>query len=173
MACVMNASKSWGTAQNVLTKVAEVRPKLVVPYAGRNSPFCCMRARRGFGGSHARTGAIHRAPLAADVIAANFEQIAGLVRDDPSVITRDHAVDALGSYAATGEAAGRAAYPVLVDALTLWDGKQAARALTGLGKVAITVPDLRDEILISAQTFTTHGKGVVAKAAKAVVTALE
>lgn len=159
-----------GDCAEVLTKVAELRPDLAAPYAGQLAPLLSYRKAR------ARWEAVHALSLVAalrpDVIKANFERLVDLLHHDNSVIVRDYATNTIGNYARTSVEAARAAYPVLVDTLTLWKGKQAARALKGLGSVASAAPDLEGEIMGIAQQYTTHGRSVVQKAAKALVKAL-
>jgi hypothetical protein len=159
-----------GDCAEVLTKVAEQRPDLVAPYVEGLAALLSHKKTR------ARWEAVHALSLVAalrpDAIKANFERLTNLLHHDNSVIVRDYATDTFGAYAQTSAEAARAAYPVLVDMLTLWDGKHAARALRGLGSVAKAAPDLEGEIMGIAQQYTRHGRGVVQKAAKALVKVL-
>lgn len=54
-----------------------------------------------------------------------------MTQNDASVIRRDYAVDALANYAATNQGAAESTYPLLKEALTVWNGKQAGHALRG------------------------------------------
>ena len=159
-----------GDCAEVMTKVAEQRPELVSPYAEKLAQLLGHKKTR------AHWEAVHAlalvAVLAPNVIEQHFGQVADLIRHDSSVIVRDYSVDMIGSYAETRAEAARAAYPLLLEALTLRDGKQAAHALNGLGKVAKAAPELEGEIMGIAQEYTSHGRSVVQKAAKALVKAL-
>ena len=62
--------------------------------------------------------------------------------------------------------AAHSVYPLLVEALTLWGGKQAARALNGLGRAAASAPDLRDEVRRLGELYVNSQRGVVRKAAR-------
>jgi len=69
-----------------------------------------------------------------------LKQLRQKIQSDPSVIVRDHAIKALGNYAKTGRPAAQAAYPILIEALTVWKGKHAALALQGLANVMTALP---------------------------------
>ncbi|MGH2524022.1 MAG: hypothetical protein ACRDH2_16065, partial [Anaerolineales bacterium] len=95
---------------------------------------------------------------------------------DRSIIVRDYAVQAVGNYAGTGKAAAEKAYPVLKEALTLWEGKQAGHALRGLANVASAAPRLGGELRAIGHAhahFAGAGRGVVRKAAKQLMKATE
>jgi hypothetical protein len=160
-----------GDCAEVLTKVAETRPELVTPHVEKLARLLDSKKTR------VRWEAMHAmalvSPLLPDIIAQYFDRLTDILRTDSSTIVRDYSVDAIGNYARSGADAARAAYPVLSETLKLWDGKHAARALNGLGHVAQSAPDLRDEIMVIAQEYATHGRGVVQKAAKALVKQLE
>jgi hypothetical protein len=159
-----------GDCAEVFTKVAEQRPELTAPYAENLAQLLTHKKTR------ARWEAIHAlalvAPLSPDVIRAHFDRIREMIHTDPSTIARDYSVDAMGSYAQTSSDAAHAAYPVLLEALTLWDGKHTARALNGLANVARAAPDLEGEIMGIAQQYVTHGRAVVQKAARSLVKSL-
>ena len=84
---------------------------------------------------------------------------------------RDYAVDAVGNYAATSEAAARAACPVLVAALPLWNEKQAAHVLEGLVHVISAAPGLAGGLRPLGERYRDDGRARVRKAAKALVKA--
>jgi hypothetical protein len=160
-----------GDCLEVLTKVAEARPELVAPFVGQIVPFLSHRTTR------VRWEAAHAlalvAALAPEIITPLLPQLRQLIHHDGSRIMRDYLVEALGRYAQVGAGMAEAAYPLLVEALTLWDGKQTSRALDGMRHVAAQAPALRPEIIGHAAAYLTDGRGTVQKAAKAILKLLD
>jgi hypothetical protein len=153
-----------GDCAEVLTKVAETDPAWVSPYAPQLAALLAHKNTR------ARWEAAHALALVtnlvAPMIAAILPQLNDLIHHDKSVIVRDCAVDIVANYAATGPQAAVQAYPILVEALTTWEGKQAGHALTGLGNVARTTPRFNDALAQYAQVCLADRRGVVRQAAK-------
>jgi hypothetical protein len=160
-----------GDSAEVFTKVAEQRPELVAPYADALSPLLQHKKTR------VRWEVTHAlalvATLAPQTIQAHLPRLQDMIRNDGSIIVRDYAVDAVGNYAAVGKKEAQEAYPILKEALQLWDGKQAGHALNGLIHVARQVPALRDDLRAIGQTHLTHGRAAIQKAAKALIKTLE
>jgi hypothetical protein len=160
-----------GDCAEVFTEVAKAEPGLVVPYAEALSALLTHRHTR------VRWEAMHALALVAagapEVITSLLSRLRDIIRRDSSVIVRDYAVDALGNYAKTSKEAAEAAHPVLVEALTLWSGKQAARALSGLANVVSAIPSLSDELRVVAAEYENNGCGVVRKAAKVLIRATQ
>jgi hypothetical protein len=160
-----------GDCAEVFTKVAEVNPALVVPYADALSVLLVHKNTRvRWEATHALALIARNAPATLSTLVPILVHI---LREDDSVITRDHAVDALSNYAVTGSHAAECVYPYLLEALTLWDGKQAGHALHGLSQAALLLPGRHAELL-SIGTKSSHSdRPVVAKAAKGLLKALE
>lgn len=158
-----------GDCAEVMTMVAESQPGLVAPHAK------ALASLLGSKNTRVRWEAMHALALVASlqpkVIAGLLPRLTEIIKTDVSVIVRDHAVDAVGSYAKTGRKAAQAARPILTLALTGWDGKQAAHALAGLANVACTDPGSTEELREVGRQFENHRRGVVRKAAKALVKA--
>jgi hypothetical protein len=153
-----------GDCAEVLTEVAKVHPDWVTPHAEALSALLTHKtARVRWEAMHALALVAHLVPA---VMAGLLQRLAEIIRHDPSVIVRDHAVDALGNYARKGEEAALATYPLLVEALTLWDGKQAAHALEGLAKVGSAVTGLGDELWSIGIRYHDDRRARVRKAAK-------
>jgi hypothetical protein len=153
-----------GDCAEVLTEVAKVHPDWVTPHAETLSALLTHKtARVRWEAMHALALVAHLVPA---VMAGLLQRLAEIIRHDPSVIVRDHAVDALGSYARKGEEAALAAYPLLVEALTLWDGKQAAHALEGLANVGAVSPKLGDELWSIGIRYHDDRRARIRKAAK-------
>lgn len=129
-----------GDCAEVMTKVAQVGPELVAPFAEALARNLDHRKAR------ARWESMHALALVAslrpDVVAANLGEIARALRGDRSVIVRDHATTALGGFALTSKEAVDLAFPLLVEMLYLWEGKQAHHALRGLGLCLERPPEL-------------------------------
>ena len=155
-----------GDCAEVLTMVAQERPAWVALYAPALSAL--------LGHKHTRTRweATHALALVADlapapaVIAPLLPQLAETLRKDKSVIVRDYTVAMLGRYGRTSADAARAALPLLQEALTLWDGKQAGRALNALAEVAQRLPSQAAEMRAIGQQYSSHPRSSVSKAAK-------
>jgi hypothetical protein len=160
-----------GDCAEVLTKVAEERPEWVAPYAGQLAGLLAHEKAR------VRWEAMHALALVAvlvpEVIGGMIHRLALIIRTDRSVIVRDSAVDAVGSYAGISMETAEAAYPILKEALTLWEGKQAARVLRGMCRVAAHLPGQAGELRRLAEEHLDHPRGVVRKAARALVLAAE
>jgi hypothetical protein len=160
-----------GDCAEVMTQVAEQQPTLVAPYAkGLLALLAHKTTRVRWEAMHALALVAAHAPKVMRTALPRLEEI---IHTDPSIIVRDYAVDALGNYAATGKAAAEKTYPLLKEALTLWEGKHAGHALKGLANVSIAAPYLRDEIRACGFPYLDHGKGVIRKAAKALMKAIE
>ncbi len=160
-----------GDCAEVLTKIAEENPQLVAPHAQ------ALAALLTHTNTRVRWEAMHAlaamAPLIPEVLAGRLPQLAELLDHDPSVIVRDYAIDAVGTYAQTSTSAALAAYPILVKSLTLAEGKHAAHALNGLRQAAAAAPTLREEIMAMGLRYRDHERGVIRKAARALLKALE
>ncbi len=160
-----------GDCAEVLTEVAKQRPDLVAPYARDLAALLAHKTTR------VRWEALHALALVASAapgtIAALLGRLSDIIRDDSSVIVRDYAVDALSNYAKTGKKAALAARPILLEALTVWHGRQAAHALAGLTSVASAVPGLSGELRPIGVHYLGSERGVVRKAAKALLRATE
>lgn len=156
-----------GDCAEVLTQVAEEHPEWVAPYASALVALLDHKTTR------VRWEAMHALALVAALVpnamAPLLPKLAGMVRSDSSVIVRDYATDALGNYAATGQAAAEQAYPLLKEALTVWEGKHAGHALQGLAKIAPLMPERREDLQAIAEEYTSAGRAVVRQAAKALL----
>ena len=153
-----------GDCAEVLTEVAKVHPDWVAPHAETLSELLTHKTAR------VRWEAMHSLALVAHfvpaVIAGLLHRLTEIIRHDPSVIVRDYAVEAVGSYARTGEEAALAAYPLLVEALSTWDGKQAARALEGLANVGSAATGLGNELWSIGIRYHDDRRARVRKAAR-------
>ncbi len=160
-----------GDCAEVLTKVAEVDPGLIVPYVERLVPLL------GHGTTRVRWEAMHALALAAGLvprlITRLLPQLQENLRKDSSTIVRDYVVEALGGYAGSGQAAAAKAFPLLAEALTVWGGKHAARALNGLARVAEQAPWHEPAIRTMAYEQLGSGRGVTRKAAKALLKTMD
>jgi hypothetical protein len=159
-----------GDCAEILTKVAEVHPAWVVPFAEALSMLLPSKNTR------VRWEATHALALVAYLTPATIAPLLPLLMDklrtDPSVIVRDYATDAIANYASTDKTAAECAYPLLKETLTLWGGKQAGHALLGLTHVARLVPTAHSELLTIANEYLGFSRGVVAKAAKGLLKVL-
>jgi hypothetical protein len=160
-----------GDCAEVLTEVAGQKPDLAARYAANLVPLVNHATTR------VRWEAMHALALVATrdprVIASLLPRLDEIIRLDGSVIARDYAVDAVGNYAGTNMQAARAAYPLLMDALTVYNGRQAGHALAGLAKAVAADPGLGDELGPVWERFEDSTSGVVRKAARALMKAMK
>jgi len=158
-----------GDCAEVLTKVAERRAELVAPYYDALLPLLSHRTTR------VRWEAMHAialvTPVAPGRMAALLPVIAERIRSDASTIVRDYAIDAAAASAQASAAAAEQACGLLQEALLAWDGKHAARVLSGLARVVAHAPALALRLLPIGREYAEHGKPAVKKAAKALVKA--
>jgi predicted transcriptional regulator len=159
-----------GDCAEVLTLVAEQHPEWVAPYAQALSALLGHKTTRvAWAAMHALARATSSVPKTIEPLLPRLQQI---IRTDSSVIVRDYATDALANYAATSGAAAERAYPLLREALTLWEGKHAAPALKGLTNAAALLPALRQQLREIAEEQTRARRPVVRKAAREALKAL-
>lgn len=160
-----------GDCAEVMTKVAESRPELVSPFAPALIALLSHQTTR------VRWEAMHALALVAPLIAGRIRdllpRLEEIIEADKSTIVRDHAVEAVGRYGGTGEGDALRAYPVLRQALTVWGGKHAGRALDGMTRIVPVAPKLRDELAEIGHRYLEHDRGVVKKAAGQLIRALD
>ncbi|HOH30356.1 MAG TPA: hypothetical protein PLC40_11825 [Candidatus Hydrogenedentes bacterium] len=160
-----------GDCAEVLTMIAEQQPDWVAPYSEALAALLNHKVTRvRWEAMHALAFVATSAPTA---IGSLLPTLAEMIRADSSVIVRDYATDAIANYAATGKSAAERAYPLLKEALTVWNGKHAGHALKGLTNVAKKVPALREELYAIGEEYFQTGKTVVRKAAKELLRAIE
>lgn len=153
-----------GDCAEVLTQVAQENPALVIQYVDSLSVLLLHKHSR------VRWEVTHALALIALSVPAKIAPLVPILvqlnRTDTSVIVRDHATDTLANYATTSVSTADYVYPYLIEMLTLWDGKQAAHALTGLANAALLLPFHRDELFTIADEYSGSDRAVVRKAAK-------
>jgi hypothetical protein len=156
-----------GDCAEVFTMVAEKRPDLVARYASQ------VAALIGHKNTRVRWEAMHTlafiASQAPGLMAGLLPQLQKILHNDKSIIVRDYCVDAIGNYAGSGREEALATYPLLKEGLEAWDNRHAGHALSGLAKAITAAPELREETQAMAQPYLAHPKGVVRKAAKALM----
>lgn len=160
-----------GDCVEVFTEVSQDHPELVAPYGSLLTELIEQKNTR------VRWEAVHAlahiTTCIPEVIQPILSQIAQLIGQDRSVIVRDHAVDILSNFATTSPQAAKLVYPHLSAALAQWEGKHAAHALPGLIQTARNSPDLRVEIKASLEQLLSSPKGVVRKAARDALKAIQ
>lgn len=151
----------------VMTKVAEVQPQLIVPFAEQLISVLQHKTTK------VRWEAMHALSLIAydipHLISPILPELRQILHVDSSTIVRDYTVDTLGQYARAGEKEAQEVFPLLREALTCWEGKHRGRVLQGLVFVLNSHPGLAVDIRMIAQDYMEDSRGVVNKAAKALV----
>jgi hypothetical protein len=153
-----------GDCVEVFTEVAKENPALVAPYAEQLIPLL------GHKDTRVRWEATHAVALVAalvpDQVAPLLPDLAAKIERDRSVIVRDCAVIALGEYGRSGPVAARQAFPLLRQALDLWEGKHAKLVLEGMVKLLAVEPALEPEVQAAAQTCLDHKRANVRRLAR-------
>ncbi|MFS0861206.1 HEAT repeat domain-containing protein [Fredinandcohnia sp. 179-A 10B2 NHS] len=148
-----------GDCAEVLTKVAEVKPKIVLPFAGRLLPLLSHKTTR------VRWEAMHALALLAFHIPVKIHsllpKLVELIETDKSTIVRDYAIEAL------------CFYPLLKGSLSVWEGKHRARVLKGMLYVCQSTSKFTLEIRGIAEEYIEDHRGTVKKAARALVKAID
>ncbi len=156
-----------GDCAEVLTLVAATHPQWVAPYAGALVESLAHRVTR------IRWEAMHALALVAEfapeTIVGQLQTLAAIIRMDSSIIVRDYAVDVIGNFASIGAPPAEQAYPLLMEALTVWEGRHAGHALSGLVNVAKNLPSRQAELGVIARKYMQDRRGVIRKAAKALL----
>ncbi len=158
------SSRLAGDCAEVMTLVAEAQPELVAPYAD------ALILRLAHKNTRVRWEVMHcLAEIAARVpnkIAPIMRTLDDMIALDKSVIVRDHAIRALGTYGSTSPAAARRVWHHLREALVLWDGKHAGKALTAMQKLVRVDATLKPDAQKVARRFIGHKRASVRTAAK-------
>jgi hypothetical protein len=160
-----------GDCAEVFTKVAEENPALVVPFAKTLQGLLEHKTTR------VRWEAMHAIALMATHIPNQIfiliPQLKEIIHSDKSTIVRDYAIDTLCNYANVGKAEADTVFPLLKEALHLWEGKHRARVLNGLLKVSNQSAEHTLEIRGIAEEYLEDNRGVVKKAAKALIKTID
>ncbi|MFN8419613.1 MAG: hypothetical protein U0528_10290 [Anaerolineae bacterium] len=160
-----------GDCAEVMCKVAEQQPNLMTPYA--ESLFALLKHNK----TRVRWETMHTIGLIAHTIptimARELANLAQIFRTDGSVIVRDWVIGAYGDYATVSAQAAVAVFPLLEEALPLWEEKQAGRVLLALVQVQKSAPQLRDECRAIAARYVEHGRAVVKQSARTLLRAIE
>lgn len=160
-----------GDCAEVFTKVAEENPTLVVPYAELLQGLLEHKTTR------VRWEAMHAMALMAtnipNQISTLLTQLKEIIHSDKSTIVRDYAIDTVCNYVNVGKPEADEVFPLLKEALHLWEGKHRARVLNGLLNVSNQSPEHILEIRGIAEEYLEDNRGVVKKAAKALIKAID
>jgi hypothetical protein len=160
-----------GDCAEVMTKVAEVDPKLIIPYT---EPLINLLTHKT---TRVRWEAMHAIALTSSLIPERLSNLlpglASLIQNDNSTIVRDYAIETISQYASLGRAEAERAFPILKEALHLWEGKHRARVLNGLLIVSQQASNLTLEIRGIAEEHLDDRRGVVKKSVKALIKAID
>jgi hypothetical protein len=164
---VLDKPKLVGDCAEVMTKVAEHSPHLILPYADKLMPLMTHKVTK------IRWEAAHALALIAHLISEKvidaLPQLQRMLQTDSSVIVRDYVIDMIACAAKTGEQEARVVFPVLKEALALWSGRHRGRVLEGFFHVLEAAPGLAPDIVESAGAYFGDSKAAVQKAAKKLV----
>lgn len=117
----------------VMTKVAEQKPDMVVPYADKLFPLLSST------GTKVRWEVMHTlaliTPHIIELVAKNLNVIKGAAISDESTIVRDWSTQLIVNYAKTNSEAADKVFPILKMILETWKNKQAKRVFEGFEAV--------------------------------------
>lgn len=160
-----------GDCTEVLTKTAEVKPELVVPYFDYLIPLLSIKTTR------VRWEAIHAISLITPYITEQISKFLPIIKElittDKSTIVRDYSVQTICNYAESGKKEALAAFPSLKDSLLMWDGKHQGRILKGLLSLCKHAPECILEIRGIAEEYIEDNRSGVKKTAKALIKAID
>ena len=113
-----------------ITKVADWDPEVVWPYLnvvirGMKSPY--DRVRR-----ESIDTLMHLFWVDPSAISAHLPQLSYVIKHDPDLVVRNHAIDAVNTYGSLSFSTARRVLPILLRAAESRDGKHAARAMGGI-----------------------------------------
>jgi hypothetical protein len=160
-----------GDCVEVFTKVSEEKPELIVPFTSLIFPLLTSNTTR------IRWEAIHTISLLTPYIPEQISSLLPAIREkihtDKSTIVRDYSVQTICNYAEIGEYQALDAFPILKEALSLWEGKHRGRILTGLLNVCKNAPTCIIEIRGIAEEYVEDNRSGVKKAAKVLIKAID
>lgn len=155
----------------VLTKVAEEKPILVAPYLKDLLPLLATKTTK------IRWESMHAIALVASFETSNLSSFIPtfleMIRVDTSTIVRDYAIEAIGHLAKASAQNAIMCFPVLKEGLQLWDGKHRGRILKAMEGIIESAPEHAIEIRGIAEEYVYDNRGVVKKAAKALIKAID
>jgi len=151
----------------VMTLVAEKKPDFVAPFAKQITPLLSHKNTQArWEAAHSLSYVAHLVPGVISSVLGCFEE---LIEKDESIIIRDYSVDAVSNFAKAGKSEAEKAYPILLKALLLWNGKHAHHTFSGLESVVKFMPNLKKEVVALIGPFTTEKRAVVSKVAKSLL----
>ena len=160
-----------GDCAEVMTLAAASAPEKVFPFAIELLPLLDHKATR------VRWEAAHALALVADLVPEIVNQHLGKLhqqfKSDTSIIVRDYLMDVAARYAAKSPDAATRAWPMLQDALVLWEGRHAGHAVPGLEAVAAHHPGHINEIKSLCGPLLEHHKAVIRKSITSLLKKLE
>ena len=160
-----------GDCAEVLTKVAQERPELVVPYFSLLQPLLTRKTTRiRWESMHAIALITPNIPERVFVFLSLFQELIG---HDPSTIVRDYAIETIANLAKTNNEMAVACYPILKESLHVWQGKHRGRALKGMVHVVKNAPEYALEIRMIVEDYIHDNRGVIKKAAKILMKEIE
>lgn len=126
--------KLAGDCAEVMTMVAAEKPEQVAMFAD------ALVAQMGHRDTRVRWEVMHSLAAIAShhpsKVRSILPALSATIKRDKSVIVRDYAIQALGEYGQTSPAAAREVWPSLRQALTLWEGRHAGKALEAIAKLS-------------------------------------
>ncbi len=156
-----------GDCAEVFTMVAQENPEIVAPYADQLVPLLSHKVTRvRWEATHALALVAH---ISIDTITRILPLIEKMIEQDASIIVRDYSIDIVANYSKSSKDAAHRAYPILLNSLSVWDGRHCGHALQGLIYVGSQIPELAPTLKSIGEQYLEHKKGVVRKVAKLLI----
>ena len=156
-------TKLLGDICEVFTETAKINPELTIPY------FDILIELTKHKNGRVQWESMHCIALMAHLIPeiGNYlDELSEKIRTYKGVIVRDYAIDTISNYAKISYETASSAYPILIEALSLWECKHTAKVIQGLKNVLEQLPDLKDEIAKLIEPFISHQSSRIQKEAK-------
>lgn len=159
--------KLAGDCTEVMTKVAEKVPELVVKYGRLLLPLIKSKNTRvRWEALHCIWLLVKKDPSLGLVVLPEIREI---IEKDNSTITRDNAVEILKQLCSVSAEAAEKAYTLLLFTLEIRKDKHAARVFEGLKNAAAWLPQIKMEITQFAEEYKNHERSSVKKAANSLL----
>ncbi len=156
-------TKILGDICEVFTETAKINPELTVQY------FDILMELTTHKNGRVQWESMHCIALMAHLIPeiGNYlEELTVTIRTFKGVIVRDYVIEAISNYAKISNETAYSAYPVLKEAISLWDNKHTAKVIQGLRNVLDQLPDLKNEISELIEPYLTDQSSRIQKEAK-------
>ena len=148
----------------VLTEIAKTMPEIVAPHSLSIPPLFKHHNNR------ARWEGLHCMALIAvqvpGLVASLLPELHEMIVKSDSVIVRDYSIDIVANFASVGPEQASQALPILRESLEVWEEHHAGHALVGLENAVEHLPEIKPELMLTAEALCQHPNSSVQKLAR-------